>query len=208
MSPPKFGSYVFLQNLVNSLGTPFKTGAGPHTRTGGCTPGRPRCATNDSFCSIARRVPSVLSGRACSLLRTTRAAPSRLRRVQRNWSEVKRPTQSREHSALVSRDLDAVTERKQFMAEMTQLANPARRMDANCLQHHRGHSQKVARHHLSPCLHVPGAERHVSSRVHRMWPGLNISSSERGRALQDAALHPPRAACAAGCYGFTSGANY
>ena len=34
-----------------------------------------------------------------------------------------------------------------------------------------------------------------SSRVHRMWPDLNISSSERNRARQDAAPHRPRAVC-------------
>ena len=34
-----------------------------------------------------------------------------------------------------------------------------------------------------------------SSHAHRMWPDLNISSSERGGALQDAAPHWPRAAC-------------
>ena len=47
-----------------------------------------------------------------------------------------------------------------------------------------------------------------SCRAHRMLPGLNISSSEHGRALQDAGLHPYRAACAAGGYGCTAGAGY
>ena len=35
------------------------------------------------------------------------------------------------------------------------------------------------------------------SRAHRMWSDFNNSSNGRGRALQDAADHRPRAACAA-----------
>ena len=35
-----------------------------------------------------------------------------------------------------------------------------------------------------------------SSRAHRMWSDSNSSSSGRGGALQDAAAHQPRAACA------------
>jgi len=39
-----------------------------------------------------------------------------------------------------------------------------------------------------------------SGRAHRMWPDFSITSSERNRALQDAAPHRPRAVCAVrGC---------
>ena len=40
-----------------------------------------------------------------------------------------------------------------------------------------------------------------SRRALRMWPDLNISSSERGKALQDAASHRSRGACAVRGYG-------
>ena len=46
-----------------------------------------------------------------------------------------------------------------------------------------------------------------SSRSHRMWSGLYISSNERGRALQDAARHQPRAACAVRGCDSTAGAS-
>ena len=117
--------------------------------------------THGSISVRLRRVQSVLSGRACSLPRTTRAAPGRLRRVQRSRSDVKRPAQSREHSALSCALDNNTTERKEFMAEMTQLAQPVRSMDTICLQHLRDQSQKVARHHPCPCLHLPGADGHV-----------------------------------------------
>ena len=96
---------------------------------------RDTCFAFRSLSDDCNSMQSVLSGRSHSLLRTARAAPGRLRRVRRNWSDVKRMTWCREHSALSNNVCAHATERKQFMANMVQLAKPVRSMGTLCLPH-------------------------------------------------------------------------
>lgn len=82
-------------------------GGGRVTRQAGCTSGRPEKRTDGSFFLRRRRVQSVLVGVACALLRTAWSASGRSGRMHFSRSDIKRSTQSREHSALVHRTAQA-----------------------------------------------------------------------------------------------------
>ena len=61
----------------------------------------------------------------------------------------------------VSRFCDAAAERWQVEAELLQLAQPVRSLDANHLAQLRDHPHEVARHHACPSHHVPCADGHA-----------------------------------------------
>ena len=80
--------------------------------------GRPERTQKASFARVGNSMQSVLSVRFFSRSRTASAAPAGCGRVQRKRSDVKRVTQSREHSALSKIFLQS-TVRRAWLDEST-----------------------------------------------------------------------------------------